>query len=96
MNIFYRNRDDDASALSLAIEACKQQIAISEKAKREFLKEYNAPLPMHVGYKQLCIIMEKQKNFGEVIRLANIAKAQGWKGDWDRRIEKCEKNKAFP
>ncbi len=51
---------------------------------------------MHVGYKQLCIIMEKQKNFGEVIRLANIAKAQGWKGDWDRRIEKCEKNKAFP
>jgi len=49
------------------------------------------PLPEHVGYKQLCIIMEKQKNYDEVIRLSKIAKEQGWSGDWDRRIEKCKK-----
>ena len=49
------------------------------------------PLPGHVGYKQLCIIMEKQKNYEEVSRLSKIAKEQGWSGDWDRRIEKCKK-----
>jgi hypothetical protein len=76
--------------LPLAIEACKQQIAVSEKAKIAFLKEY-CSLPSHEGYKQLCIIMEKQKNYDEVIRLSKIAKGQGWVGDWDKRIEKCEK-----
>jgi hypothetical protein len=35
--------------------------------------------------------MEKQKNYEETIRLSNIAKSQGWNGDWDKRIEKCKK-----
>jgi hypothetical protein len=91
IQIYYRNRDNDEFALSLAIEACKQQIGISEKAKEAFIKEMGLPLPGHVGYKQLCIIMEKQKNYEEVIRLSKIAKEQGWSGDWDRRIEKCKK-----
>ena len=91
IQIYYRNRDNDKFALPLAIEACKQQIGISEKAKEAFIKEMGLPLPEHVGYKQLCIIMEKQKNYDEVIRLSKIAKEQGWSGDWDRRIEKCKK-----
>jgi len=91
IQIYYRNRDNDEFALSLAIEACKQQIGISEKAKEAFIKEMGLPLPGHVGYKQLCIIMEKQKDYEEVIRLSKIAKEQGWSGDWDRRIEKCKK-----
>jgi len=91
IQIYYQNRDKDPFALSLAIEACKQQIGISEKAKRAFLKEFYGPLPSHVGYSQLCIIMEKQKNYEEVIRLSRIAKEQGWNGDWDKRIEKCKK-----
>lgn len=95
IEIFYRNRDNDAFALSSAIEGCKQQIGISEKAKRAFLREFNGPLPMHVGYKQLCIIMEKQKNYEEVIRLSRIAKEQGWNGDWDKRIENCKKKMEF-
>jgi len=92
MEIYYRNRDVDDSALTSAIEACKQQIALSTKAKQAFLKQWGQ-LPSHVGYKQLCIIMEKQKNYDEVIRLASEAKMQGWTGDWDKRIEKCAKKK---
>ena len=91
IQIYYRNRDNDEFALSSAVEACKQQIGISEKAKEAFIKEMGLPLPGHVGYKQLCIIMEKQKNFEEVIRLSKIAKEQGWSGNWDKRIEKCKK-----
>jgi hypothetical protein len=90
----YRDRETDDSALLIAIEACKQQISISEKAKRAFLRVYKgAPLPSHTGYKQLCIILEKQKKFDEVIRLAGNAKKQGWMGDWDRRIERCMKKR---
>jgi hypothetical protein len=89
---YYRNRDNDEIALSSAIEACKQQISISEIAKIAFKKEMGLPsLPSHVGYKQLCIILEKQKKYDEVIRLAKIANKQGWDGDWDKRIEKCKK-----
>jgi len=90
IEIYYRNRDNDEFALSSAIEACKQQIGISEIAKIAFIKEMGL-LPSHVGYKQLCIIMEKQNNYDEVIRLSTIAKEQGWNGDWDKRIEKCKK-----
>ena len=88
---YYRNRDNDNFALPKAIEACEQQISISVEAKRSFIKNIGEQLPIHTGYKQLCIIMEKQKNYEEVIRLSKIAKKQGWNGDWDKRILKCEK-----
>jgi hypothetical protein len=91
---FYRNRNTDESALSGAIEACKQQISISGKAKKAFLREYpRSLLPSHTGYNQLCIILEKQKNYYEVIRLALNAKKEGWAGDWDKRIERCLKKR---
>lgn len=93
LELYYRNRDIDDFALTSAIDACKQQIALSTKAKQAFLKELGQ-LPSHKGYEQLCIIMEKQKKYDEVIRLANEAKAQGWTGDWDKRIEKCMKKKS--
>ena len=48
----------------------------------------------HTGYKQLCIIREKQDNWQEVIKLAEQAKSEGWKGDWDKRIEKARKKLA--
>jgi hypothetical protein len=88
----YRNRDTDASALPATIEACKELISIAPSAKRAFLREYpESPLPSHVGYNQLCIILEKQKNYEEVIHLAKQAEGQGWMGDWDKRIERCIK-----
>jgi ribosomal protein S19 len=48
------SRDNDEFALPTSIEACKQQIGISEKAKKAFLKKM-CIIPSHVGYTQLCI-----------------------------------------
>ena len=48
-------------------------------------------LAQHSGYRQLCIIREKQGNHSEVIRLAEQAKSEGWVGDWDKRIERAKK-----
>jgi hypothetical protein len=45
----------------------------------------------HTGYKQLCIIREKEEKWQEVIYLAEQAKFEGWAGDWDKRIEKARK-----
>jgi hypothetical protein len=48
-------------------------------------------MPIHLGYKQLCIICEKQGFFDEVINIAEQAKEEGWRGDWDSRIKKARK-----
>ena len=88
---FYKARDIDPNALQIAVQACRAQIDISRAAKQGFLKEYpNSPLPSHTGYKQLSIILERQKDFAGAIELCKQAKAQGWMGDWDKRAARCQ------
>jgi hypothetical protein len=85
----YRDRDSRPEALDAAIRACYSQIAISRKAKSAFLREYGNPIPSHTGFKQLAIIREKQGAFNEAIMLCSRAKDEGWMGDWDARIARC-------
>lgn len=88
---FYRAREIDDSALQCAIWACEKQIAIAPEAAEAFRKgNYPESLPWHTGYDQLAIILEKQKNYAAVIQLCSQAKEQGWGGNWERRIERCE------
>lgn len=92
IEICYRSRDNEAFAMNLAIQTCELQIGLAPKAAKAFRKEYiGQPLPRPVGYEQLAIIREKEKNYLEAIRLSKQAKGQGWAGDWDKRIERCEK-----
>jgi hypothetical protein len=48
-------------------------------------------LPRHIGFQQMCIILEKDGDFKGALRLAKRAFREGWDGDWDRRIPKLEK-----
>ena len=89
IQVYYRNRDIDSNALDLAIQACKQQMSISKQAAKAFKKEFEGNLPEHVGYKQLAIIRDKQKDYESVIPISKQAKSEGWNGDWDKRIEKA-------
>ncbi len=93
IRLYYANRDLHPMALEKAIECCKLQISISEKAKKAFLKEYkNENLPQHTGYKQLAIIYEKQANFNEALKISKQALSEGWNvDDCKKRIEKLEK-----
>lgn len=92
LEFYYRFREIDQESLNIAIEACKKQIELSPSAILAFKKEYeHEKLPMHTGYEQLVIILEKQSKFNEVIALCEKAKNQGWGGDWDKRIERCMK-----
>lgn len=92
LEFYYRFREIDQESLNIAIEACKKQIELSPSAILAFKKEYeHEKLPMHTGYEQLVIILEKQSKFNEMIALCEKAKNQGWGGDWDKRIERCMK-----
>lgn len=92
IEIYYRHRSRDPNALDESIKACKRQIEVAPQAASAFKSEYKAsPLPAHKGYEQLAIIEEKGKNFDSVIDLSKKAMAQGWSGDWEKRIERCSK-----
>jgi len=88
---YYRHRNDDPEALALAIDACEKQILLGPEAAKAFLAEDPEDfLPAHHGFQQLAIIQEREKNYTEAIRLCREAMAQGWGGDWEKRIVRCE------
>lgn len=61
----------------------------AEEHKEELEREY--PLPVHVGYTQLAIILEKQGRYEDAIRLCEQAMQQGWAGEWERRIARLRR-----
>jgi len=63
--------------------AMKRQLAVSQ--------EFYESLPSHTGYKQLSIIMANLNQYQKAIELCEQAQAQGWAGDWDKRIERYQK-----
>ena len=85
----YKRRGEEG--LEKTIEACNQQISLAPQAKTAFLEQYPwQPLPSHTGYEKLAIILDKQGSYQEAIKVCEQAKAEGWAGDWDRRIERCQ------
>ena len=92
IEIYYRFRDIDTFALSRAIKACEQQIAMNTQAAKAFKKEYpDEQLPSHVGFKQLTIIRDKEDKTDEAIKICEEALKQGWSGDWQKRIQRYQK-----
>lgn len=87
--------DLDAYGLALAIQACKQQTALAGQVKREMLARYpSSPLPRHAGYEHLADIREKQGRHAMALRLCEHALAEGWAGDWRRRIQRLRQQRA--
>jgi hypothetical protein len=87
----YKARKSIPGTLDIAISACKRQIEIAPLiANQHKIKYPHVPLGHHVGYEQLVKILERQHNYFEVVRLSKEAKEQGWKGEWDKKIEKYQ------
>jgi len=91
LEVCYKDRDLRTNGLEVAIQACEQQIENAPSAATAFMEKYGGDLPAHKGYHQLAIVLEKQKRYSDVISLCEKAKSQGWAGDWDKRIERCNK-----
>jgi hypothetical protein len=91
----YQKRGKAPEYLDQAIAACEAQIALAPDAARAFRRDWpDSELPSHTGYKQLCIIREKQGQLEEALRLAEAALAAGWSGDWEQRIERLRRKQA--
>jgi len=89
----YKKRETDDNYRK-SIAYCMAQIKIQSKAADRFKEEYpGQSLPTHTGYSQLIIILQKERKYDEAIELAREAKAYGWNGDWDARIEKLSRKK---
>lgn len=91
IKILYKERDSAPTAFQEVLDACRNQINYARTVIPYFRATVCPELPSHPGYKQLSIIMEKQKKYAEVIELCKAAKRDGWSGDWQKRIERCEK-----
>jgi hypothetical protein len=92
IEIYYKQRNDDPQALDFAIDSCKKQIEMALQAITVFKRQStDGFMPSHRGFTQLAIIEEKRGNYHEAIALAKTAKAQGWRGDWDKRIIRYQK-----
>jgi hypothetical protein len=89
---YYKDRDTIPGSLDKAIAACEMQISIAPQAAAAFRKEPGfKTIPAHTGYEQLAIIRDKEGEYVEAISLCQQAKAQGWSGDWDKRIARYQK-----
>jgi len=89
---YYPDRDKVPGALEKVVEACLTQVEIAPQAAAAFRAEYpKSALPGHLGFTQLAILAEKNKEFEKALALCEQAKAQGWTGDWDKRIQRLRK-----
>lgn len=87
---YYTRPKSVSNAIELSLEACRQQIELAPIVLR-LLKENDAPLPMHKGYDVLVTLLEKQGHYDEVVEWSKRALNEGWGGDWEVRIHRCEK-----
>jgi hypothetical protein len=87
----YRLRDAHPEALDDATAACREQIELAPRVATVMRQRYGRPLPAHVGFKQLAIILEKQKDYTQAVEVVEQARAQGWDGDWDKRLERLKR-----
>ena len=60
---YYRDRAVDSAAKPAAIAACRDQIALAGQVATAMRHDFPDRLPRHVGFEQLAIILEKDKNY---------------------------------
>ena len=86
---YYRDRELVSGALQASIAACRQQIEMAPVVARAMRADFPDQLPRHVGYERLAVILEKNKEYDEAIRVCEEARRSGWNGDWERRAQRC-------
>lgn len=84
-------RDDNSPQnTARCIAACEQQIALGSLAAEEFKREFPGPLVEHCGYRRLAMLYEQAGEYDKSIHVCKEASRQGWAGDWDNRIARCQ------
>ena len=85
-NMLYKHRKN-TEYYELSKAFYLKQIKISKKVFEIFKSEFDKPVG-HTGFKQLAIILEKEKHYQKALNICREAAEQGWAGDGDIRIER--------
>jgi len=89
VEIYWKNKNDTESWDNAKIY-CNSMIEKS-KSTSEFIKNVAGySLPEHIGYKRMIRILEREKDFEQIVKLCEKAKSEGWKGEWDVFIAKAK------
>lgn len=92
IKFYYRWRDAHEGALSKAIAACEEQVALAPQTAKMFATEERwGWIPRHYGYDQLAIIYEKQGRVRDAIRLCETGQSQGWANEFEKRLARLNK-----
>jgi hypothetical protein len=76
-----RARGEERVALAAAM------VQISAAVAAQWRGDYpGESLPQHPGFERVVIEQGKRRDWAAVIAAAALAKAEGWAGEWDRRI----------
>jgi len=95
IRLYYQVRNSVPEANDVVIKSCKHLIALAPLLANQQRKKYPyIKLGKNEGYSRYVIILEKQRDYSEAIRLCEEAKNMGWVGDWDTRINRCKKRLA--
>lgn len=90
MKSWYAQRDKQPDARDKAIAAAHRQVSLNQAFVRQRRKDYgeDLQLPRHYGFERLAIVAEQDGRYGEALVLCRRAKAEGWSGDWQKRIDR--------
>lgn len=70
--------------------AARAMVAMSAAAAAHWRRDYpDESLPQHPGFERLAIEHAKRRDWVAVLATATLARAEGWAGDWDRRIARA-------
>lgn len=86
IELHHRYRITHHESKQQAINICQAQIQIAPEVAQQYFQEQVENLPRHRGFEILSVIEEKDARYEEAILLCHTAQNQGWKGNWDRRI----------
>ena len=88
-----RRRDiKDLESYLAAKTLCYEMIRIAPKVATRMKEEYpDSSLPNHPGYRQLAIILQKEGQIEEAIKICETGHKEGWRNDFTKRMERLKK-----
>ncbi len=80
-------RDHSLDALDLIYGACHKQITLSAAAAQALHELHpREPLPAHIGYLTLAVLLEQEGSYSKAIEICKRARDEGWGGNWTWKI----------
>lgn len=79
-----------AAPASKQFDIAQEQIGMSKDAAKAFKDVGWTDLPSHPGFRRVAVNLERQGDLDGAISASKEALRQGWSGDWEKRIERCQ------